>query len=197
MSDPTNKAGITKNSTLIVDIPGYPPTSSQKQLNLVANTTSIQTIYPPTGEYWNSIKYSVNVPNQLTISKRVRIRGLISESWSSYFSLVYHQNSESITLYQNYSYVYIINDDDHTEIYFMAKIKNDQTFTLENNTWLGSYSNLNDGLSLLYLYKYNGTNSPTEVVLSLRDVSGGGDDGDNDYWSNTNIQSNICKITIQ
>jgi hypothetical protein len=62
MSDPTNKAGITKNSTLIVDIPDYPPTSSQKQLNLVANTTTTQTIYPPNGEYWNSIKYSVNVP---------------------------------------------------------------------------------------------------------------------------------------
>lgn len=37
------------------------PTSSQKVLNLTENTSSEQTIYPPTGEYWNSIKYSVNV----------------------------------------------------------------------------------------------------------------------------------------
>lgn len=63
MQDPTNNIGITKNSTLIVDLPGYPPTTSQKILNLVSNTTSPRTIYPKSGEYWNSIRYSVNVSN--------------------------------------------------------------------------------------------------------------------------------------
>lgn len=68
MNDPINNAGITKNSTLIVDLPDFPPTTSQKILNLTENTTSPQTIYPPTGEYWNSIHYSVNVKINLSIS---------------------------------------------------------------------------------------------------------------------------------
>lgn len=65
MQDPTNNAGITKNSTIIVDLPDYPPTSSQKTLTLTQNTTTAQTIYPPAGEYWDSIRYSVNVPNPI------------------------------------------------------------------------------------------------------------------------------------
>lgn len=61
MQDSTNNAGITKNSTLIVDLPDYPPTTSQKILNLTQNTTNPQTIYPNPGEYWDSIQYNVNV----------------------------------------------------------------------------------------------------------------------------------------
>lgn len=61
MQDPTNNEGITKNSTIIVDIPDYPPTTTQKQLTLTENTSSSQTIYPPSGEYWDSIRYSVSV----------------------------------------------------------------------------------------------------------------------------------------
>ena len=67
MENPTNNAGITKESTIVVDIDGYPPVSSQKILNLVQNTVTPITIYPPTGEYWNSIRYSVNVATKESI----------------------------------------------------------------------------------------------------------------------------------
>jgi len=37
------------------------PTSSQKTLTLTQNTNNYETIYPPTGQYWNSIRYKVDV----------------------------------------------------------------------------------------------------------------------------------------
>lgn len=95
MTDSANNAGITKESTLIVDLPDYPPTSSQKTLNLVANTTTAQTIYPPTGEYWNSIRYSVNVPNPtyptvtfntITSNNTTYTLSQLTSNTSSYFS---------------------------------------------------------------------------------------------------------------
>lgn len=45
------------------------PTSSQKTLTLTQNTITPQTIYPPAGEYWNSIQYSVNVTPFFNITK--------------------------------------------------------------------------------------------------------------------------------
>lgn len=68
MEDSTNYSGITKDSNLIVDLPDYPPITSQKILNLTQNTVNSQTIYPDPGEFWNSIQYSVNVDKRIQLS---------------------------------------------------------------------------------------------------------------------------------
>lgn len=44
------------------------PVSTQKVLNITENTVSPQTIYPPTGEYWDSIQYTVNVTKKYKLS---------------------------------------------------------------------------------------------------------------------------------
>ncbi len=72
MYDPTNNAGISKNSTLIVDLPDYPPTSGQLTMDITQNTTGtgFTTLYPQTEiqqDYFSSVRYRVNVATKQSI----------------------------------------------------------------------------------------------------------------------------------
>jgi hypothetical protein len=156
MSDPTNKAGITKNSTLIVDIPDYPPTSSQKQLNLVANTTTAQTIYPPNGEYWNSIKYSVNVPNPvyptvtfntITNNNTTYTLSQLTSNQSQYFNKNSTINVSTLQIYFKTKFKYSRGDDVlKTPTWYY--VSSDRTITLAAKEAVYVFRNGNGQLTL-------------------------------------------------
>lgn len=173
MQDPTNNIGITKNSTLIVDLPDYPPTTSQKILNLTTNTTSPQTIYPPSGEYWNSIRYSVNVPiPALNISRYFRIKNIETGVLSSYYRLVKYSSQTTHTIKVNRSYAMVNKKigEDFTTILFWCDNSIQQTLTLDNEHWFVEIAVSDFGNNPeMMMYEYNGTSQPTDIVLTLKD----------------------------
>lgn len=155
MQDPTNNVGITKNSTLIVDLPDYPPTASQKILTLTENTSSAQTIYPPAGEYWDSIRYSVSVNIKIN-------RFYISTNYATL---------TNFTIYSNPISNFIINSRE-------AVVRITETGTIYTVNLLVNNDNSNKSITLPYdsgkinkYVKYGTTNGSSILKLCYNNSS--------------------------
>ena len=174
MKNPTNNAGISKNSTIIVDLPNYPPTSSQKTLTLTQNTTTPQTIYPPTGEYWNSIRYSVNVNNSINYNlSNLNANKYNNVSQGDGETLLNFSGITPSISYNNWSELSSpITVDNNNGVYYIEKINN-TTWVLTIAVGFGGSNEISftSGTTIHYGIRFsNGWNGVFTIENSNRDA---------------------------
>lgn len=165
MTDSTNNAGITKESTLIVDLPDYPPTSGQLTLDLTSNTsgTGFTTIYPLSQinkDYFSSVRYRVK--------SKIELKGIKTYDFSSIsvdFSSFNIQSTTGTISVPSYNLLIRINNE--SSYYTINFIYNHSTSAINTDIYANNYYYIvnttynyiyivdNNNSSVLLLYDYN------------------------------------------
>lgn len=170
LPDPTG----TSIGQFNVNISTPTPTASQKVLNLTENTTSSQTIYPPTGEYWDSIKYTVNVPTTslITINK-VKIGNNV------YSLSTFTRSTGSVTISSGYSLIQFSANTSSSLYWTVKLIRNKTSNSITENNYQAYYK-LFENISLQSSVTFL---SNTDEVFELYDFTASNYTGINFYKS--------------
>lgn len=170
MTDSANNAGITKESTLIVDLPDYPPTSGQLTLDLKSNTsgtgfTTVDPISEINKDYFSSVRYRVNVPTTFGINYYK-----YSDSSGTKRKLIKYTTNTNVLVYSGQEIIRMTEDNNTIQISYVLN-SGQWTMSISAGTYASIANYSSNGLIRFYdindnfLFGISDTNNGTDESI--------------------------------